>query len=70
MLKLGTTMLSDAFPDGDSLDVRYRVDQSNIDKWSGTFGMSFGLKKGVGVIAEAAMGENSHRYMVSAYYRY
>ena len=32
--------------------------------------MSFGLKKGVGVIAEAAMGENSHRYMVSAYYRY
>lgn len=66
----GTTMLDEAFPDGDSLNVRYRVDQSNIDKWSGTLGMSFGLKKGVGVVAEAALGENSHRYMVSAYYRY
>ena len=66
----GTTSLSDAFPDGDDLNVRYRIDQSNTDKWSGLVGMTFGLRRGIGVIAEAAFGENSHRYMASAYYRF
>jgi hypothetical protein len=66
----GTTKLPDAFPDGDDLNVRYRVDQNNADKWSAVLGMTFGLKRGIGVIAEAAIGEDSHRYMASAYYRF
>ena len=66
----GTTRLPGAFPDGDDLNVRYRVDQNNTDKWSGLVGMTFGLKRGIGVIAEAAFGEDSHRYMASAYYRF
>ena len=66
----GTTRLPGAFPDGDDLNVRYRIDQNNTDKWSGLVGMTFGLKRGIGVIAEAAFGENSHRYMASAYYRF
>lgn len=66
----GTTGLPGAFPDGEDLNVRYRIDQSNTDKWSGLVGMTFGLKRGIGVIAEAAFGENSHRYMASAYYRF
>ena len=66
----GTTGLTGAFPDGDDLNVRYRIDQNNTDKWSGLVGMTFGLKRGIGVIAEAAFGDNSHRYMASAYYRF
>ena len=66
----GTTRLPGAFPDGEDLNVRYRVDQNNTDKWSGLVGMTFGLKRGIGVIAEAAFGEDSHRYMASAYYRF
>jgi hypothetical protein len=66
----GTTRLPDAFPDGDDLNVRYRIDQDNTDKWSGLVGMTFGLKRGIGVIAEAAFGEDSHRFMASAYYRF
>lgn len=52
------------------LNVRYRVDQNNTDKWSGVVGMTFGLKRGIGVITEPAFGENSHRYMASAYHRF
>jgi hypothetical protein len=66
----GTTRLPGAFPDGDDLNVRYRVDQNNTDKWSGLLGMTFGLRRGIGVIAEAAFGEVSYRYMASAYYRF
>ena len=66
----GTTSLANAFPDGDDLNVRYRVDQENTDKWAGVIGMTFGLKRGIGVIAEVALGPDSHRYMASAYYRF
>jgi hypothetical protein len=48
----------------------HRIDQNNTDKWSGLVGMTFGLKRGIGVIAEAAFGENNHRYMASAYYHF
>ena len=41
----GTTSLPDAFPDGDDLNVRYRIDQSNTDKWSGLVGMTFRPEK-------------------------
>ena len=66
----GVTEVPNAFPDGDDLNVRYRIDQDNVDKLAGVIGMSFGLREGIGVVAEAAFGEDSHRYMASAYYRY
>ena len=46
-------------PIGDDLNVRYRIDQNNPDKWSGLVGMTFSLNMGTGVKAEAAFGENS-----------
>ena len=66
----GVTELRNVFPDGGDLKVRYRIDQSNEDNWSTGLGMTFGLRRGVGVNAEATFAGDSYRLMVGAYYRF
>lgn len=66
----GTTRLNDAFPDGDSLDVRYRVKVSNSNKWSGVLGLNLGFVQGYSVAAEVNMNSTDERLLVSASKRF
>ncbi|NRA99527.1 MAG: hypothetical protein HRU32_06860 [Rhodobacteraceae bacterium] len=60
------TRLNDAFPDGDSLEVRYEARTRNKDKWSGVLGLNLGLISGYSVTLETALSENSQRFILGA----
>jgi len=66
----GTTALQDAFPDGDSLDVRYRARISNEEKWAAVFGLNLGFVQGYALTAEASVNQSNQRAIVSATYRF
>lgn len=65
----GTTRLPDAFPDGDSLDVRYRIRTENLDKWTGVVGLNIGLVNALSLGGEFAYSENSQRITLVVNYR-
>lgn len=48
----GVTRLSNAFPDGDDLSVRYRATSTNADKYSGVIGLNIGFENGMGLQME------------------
>ena len=66
----GVTRLNDAFPDGDSLEVRYEARTRNKDKWSGVLGLNLGLISGYSVTLETALSENSQRFILGANRRF
>ena len=66
----GVTTLMDAFPDGDSLDVRYDIKLDNTDKYSGIAGLSFGFTNGMGVQFEWNKSARSERFVLSAQARF
>ncbi|WP_127111893.1 autotransporter outer membrane beta-barrel domain-containing protein [Shimia sediminis] len=66
----GVTKLEDAFPDGDSLDVRYRANSTNVDKWSGVLGLNMGFRNGVSVQGEYNKSASGDRVLVSLVQRF
>lgn len=67
----GVTRLSDAFPDGDDLYVRYRIDQQNADRWSGVLGLNVGFSNGTALQAEYNRnGGGGERFVLAASYRF
>lgn len=66
----GTTRLPDAFPDGDSLDVRYRARSTNVDKYSGVIGLNIGFENGMGLQMEYNKSPNGERFVLSATQRF
>jgi hypothetical protein len=66
----GISSLANAFPDGDDLSVRYRVDLANADLFNVVLGLTLGFRPHIGIITEATFGPDSHRYMASLYYRF
>ena len=66
----GVTGSSDILPGGQRIDVRYRIRQTNRDRWAGLVGLNFDVKRNVGVKVEATYGRGTKRGMVSAYVRF
>lgn len=66
----GTTRLPDAFPDGDSLDVRYKAQVENDDRWSGVAGVNLGFISGYSITAEVNFSDNNARTVIGASYRF
>ena len=66
----GTTALKDAFPDGDSLDVRYRARISNANKWSGIVGLNLGFIQGFAIAGEFNFYSEDTRTVLSTTYRF
>ena len=66
----GVTKLDDAFPDGDSLDVRYRATSTNTDKWSGVIGLNMGFRNGVSVQGEYNKSPGGDRVLLSLVQRF
>ena len=66
----GVTGLQDAFPDGDSLDVRYRARISNTNKWSGIIGLNLGFVQGFSLSAEYNFNKDDERTVLSGTYRF
>ncbi len=66
----GVTRLNDAFPNGDSLEVRYRADVQNIDRWAVALGLNLGFIQGYSLTGEYSYSANSDRFLLSASYRF
>lgn len=66
----GVTRLENAFPDGDSLEVRYKANSTNVDKWSGVIGLNVGFKNGVSVQGEYNKSRSGDRLLVSLVQRF
>lgn len=66
----GTAQAPGTLPGGQTLDVRYRVHQTNRDRWAAVAGLSFDVKRNVGVQFEATYGRGTKRAMVSTYVRF
>ncbi len=66
----GVATLMDAFPDGDSLNVRYDIKLDNTDKYSGIAGLNFGFTNGMGVQLEWNKSARSDRFVLSAQARF
>jgi len=66
----GVTSLKDAFPNGDDLFVRYRVQQSNIDKISAVVGLNLGFKNGTSIQAEYNKSRGGERFVLTGSYRF
>lgn len=66
----GVTRLPDAFPNGESLDVRYKARTQNRDKWSGVIGLNLGFQNGMSFNVEWAASENSDRTVIGGTIRF
>lgn len=67
----GVTSLRNAFPDGDDLFVRYRIQQENLDKWSVIAGLNVGFKNGTSIQAEYNRNTGGYeRFVLTASYRF
>ncbi|NDR55670.1 MULTISPECIES: hypothetical protein [Aliiruegeria] len=67
----GVYSLEDAFDDGDALNIRYRVRQENVHKYSAIFGLNMGFRNGTAVQAEYNRnGGGDERVVLSATYRF
>jgi hypothetical protein len=66
----GVTGSSNILPGGQRIDVRYRIRQTNRDRWAGVVGVNFDVKRNVGVKLEATYGRGTKRGMASAYVRF
>jgi hypothetical protein len=66
----GVTQAPGTLPGGQTLDVRYRVRQTNRDRWAAVAGLSFDVKRNVGVQIEGTYGRGTKRAMVSAFVRF
>lgn len=66
----GVTGLPNAFPDGDSLEVRYRAQSTNVDKFSGVIGLNVGFKNGMGIQAEYNKSQSGERFVLSGVTRF
>ena len=66
----GITSLADAFPDGDSINVRYDIQLENDDKYAGVIGLTAGFTNGTSIVFEWNKSANSERYVFSGTVRY
>lgn len=66
----GVAQAPGTLPGGETLDVRYRVRQTNRDRWAAMVGLSFDVKRNVGVQIEGTYGRGTKRAMVSVYVRF
>jgi len=66
----GTTSLKDAFPDGDSINVRYDIQLDNEDKNTVILGLTTGFTNGMSVVFEWNKSSNSERFVLSGTVRY
>ncbi|MEQ9693949.1 hypothetical protein [Shimia sp. SDUM112013] len=66
----GVTRLNNAFPDGDSLDVRYTAQSTNADKVSAVIGLNVGFENGLSVQGEYNRNSNGDRFVLSATKRF
>jgi len=66
----GITSLADAFPDGDSINVRYDIQLENDDKYAGAIGLTAGFTNGTSIVFEWNKSANSERYLFSGTVRY
>lgn len=66
----GVTRLNDAFPNGDSLEVRYKAQIENIDKVALVLGVNFGFVNGVAITGEYTWSPRSERILLAATYRF
>ncbi len=66
----GVTGLPNAFPDGDSLEVRYRAQSTNVDKYSGVIGLNVGFQNGMGIQAEYNKNQSGERFVLSSVIRF
>ena len=66
----GTTSLDDAFPDGDSINVRYDIQLDNEDKNTAILGLTTGFTNGMSVVFEWNKSSNSERFVLSGTVRY
>ena len=65
----GVATAPGAFPDGDQLKVRYRVNLENQDQWSGVLGLNIGLRSGLSFQCEYNGSANSERMQLLTTYR-
>jgi len=66
----GVTRAPGAFPDGETLEVRYRANLKNQDQWSGVLGLNIGLLSGLSFQGEYNWSANSERFQLSTTYRF
>ena len=66
----GTAQAPGTLPNGQTLDVRYLIHQTNRDRWAAVAGLSFDVKRNVGIQIEGTYGRGTKRGMVSAYVRF
>jgi len=66
----GVTRLNDAFPNGDSLEVRYKARVENIDKWAAAVGLNLGFVNGYAINGEYSFSENNDRFVLAGSYRF
>ena len=66
----GITSLDDAFPDGDSIDVRYDIQLDNSDKYTGIIGLTSGFSNGMSLVLEWNKSSSSERFVLSGTVRY
>lgn len=67
----GVYSLEDAFDDGDDLNIRYKVRQENVHKYSAILGLNMGFRNGTALQAEYNRnGGGDERVVLSATYRF
>jgi hypothetical protein len=66
----GTSMLKNAFPDGDDLNVRYDIQLDNTDKYSGILGLAVGFTNGMAINFEWNKSADSERFVLSGNFRF
>ncbi|MDV7145670.1 hypothetical protein R3X27_23550 [Tropicimonas sp. TH_r6] len=67
----GVYSLQDAFDDGDDLNIRYKVRQENVHKYSAILGLNMGFRNGTALQAEYNRnGGGDERVVLSATYRF
>ncbi|WP_139188567.1 autotransporter outer membrane beta-barrel domain-containing protein [Aliiruegeria lutimaris] len=67
----GVYKVEDAFDDGDDLNIRYKVRQENVNKYSAVLGLNLGFRNGTSVQAEFNRnGGGDERVVLSATYRF
>jgi hypothetical protein len=66
----GTTALQNAFPDGDSVDVRYDIQLENVDKYAGVLGLNMGFSNGFGAQFEFNKSARSERLVLTGLVRF
>ncbi len=66
----GVSMLKNAFPDGDDLNVRYDIQLDNTDKYSGILGFAVGFTNGMAINFEWNKSAESERFVLSGDFRF